>query len=149
MDFAAIKDQLIDYFMENFNHDLIDNKADNPFVVLSVISPSAINPHRDSFGMYVIRRGFTAVHLDFSTTNMAKALTLEAKYLLQKPSAARPIEELYGYASGFSFPKKQIAMITTVSSNFEDANFVTKSALHKLHSLLDKPERPSKTNPRH
>ncbi len=146
MDFAAIKDQFIDYFMEKFNHDLIDDKVDNPFVLFSIISPSAINPHRDSFGMYVIKRGNKAKHLEFSTTNMAEALLLEAKYIIQKRSSSvQPVEGERGYADGFPFSKNQIVIVTAVS-NFEDASFVAKSAIHKLHSILNPP--PKTTNPR-
>lgn len=136
MDFLIIKDYVLDYFYLEFDHDLIADQINNPFIQISLINSSSINPHRDSFGMYVIRRGGVASHLEFSTINMARALILEGEYLIQKPSAVVPVENNLGYSRGLAIDKNQV-LIVTVIAEIDEAKFVTKSLLNKLQILLN------------
>ncbi len=136
MDFLTIKDLVLDYFYLEFDHDLLSEKNNNPFLQVSLINSSSINPHRDSFGMYVIPRGAKAAHLEFSTIIMAKALVIEGEYLIQKPSAILPIENNLGYCRGITIDKNQVLLVTVIAE-VDEAKFVTKSLLNKLQIVLN------------
>lgn len=138
MDFLIIRDHFLDYFFHEFDHDLLLDQINNPFALISLINISAINPHRDSFGMYLIRRGASASHVGFTTYNMAYALCLEAEYLIQKPSSVDPIENKGGYTRGITIEKNQI-LISTVIASLDDAKFVCKSLINKLQISLNLP----------
>lgn len=130
MDISQIKDLVLDYLFDDFDHSLI-NQSNNPFLQITLINVSEINPHRDSFGFYVTQRGVSAIHSQYTTINMATALVLESEYLLQKPSVVQPIETPSGCTKGLVAGKDK-ALIVTVVANIEDARFVNRSVFNKL-----------------
>lgn len=136
MDLQIIKDHVLDYFAFDFDHSLINDPLNNPFVEVSLINVSLINPHRDSFGLYAVKPGSSAVHTEFTTAIMATALALEAKYLILKPSRGKPIEDIAGCARGITAGKNEVILITVIT-NPEDARFVCQSIINELQILID------------
>lgn len=137
MDLLSIKDSLLDFFLDELDHSLIGDQSNDPFVQISLINASPINPHRDSFGLYFVMPGNPAKHTGFTTSIMAAALALEGNYLFQKPSTAKPIEDVVGCTRGIPFGHNQV-LIVTVISNLDDARFVCKSVIKKLQIILGK-----------
>lgn len=137
MELQVFKDRLLDYFANDFDHDLVSDSSNNPFVRISLISISPINPHCDSFGFYATKRGVPAVHSDFTTGVMAASLALEAKYIMLKPSKAKPIEDILGYVRGITVHKNQI-LVVTVITNPEDAGFVCQSVIKELQIIIER-----------
>lgn len=135
MDLQVLKNQIIDYLFQDFDHDLINNQRNNPFVQISIINTSLLNPHRDSFGFYVTKLGAQALHLEFTPTVMAQALTLEALYLTNKPSRGEPAENLAGYSRGIPAGKNQVIIVTVIASQ-GDASFVCQSVINQIQILL-------------
>jgi hypothetical protein len=138
MELAEIKDLVLDYFNDEFDHSLINDQLNDPFIHISLINSSSINPHRDSFGFYLIDPGSSAVHTEHTTAIMAAALALEAKYLVEKPSRGSPVEDEMGCSKGITAGKNKILIITAIS-NLEDASFVCRSVINKLQIFLNKP----------
>ena len=136
MDLSLIKNHLLDNFWYQFDHDLLTDGKSDPFIQVSLINASSVNPHRDSFGLYLNRPGKPALHTGFTTRNMSAALVLEGKYLLQKPSAAQPIDDVLGCVKGMSVSKNQIALVTVIATNLEDAKFISQSIINKIHALV-------------
>ncbi len=138
MDLPSIKDYLLVYIFGEFDHHLINDQLNDPYLHVSLITSSEINPHRDSFGFYLKKKDRSAIHTAFTTANMAAALVLEGKYLLQKPSVAQPIEDTIGYTKGISVGKNQSIIITVIARDPEDAKFVSRLITNKILAFAGK-----------
>lgn len=137
MDIQILKDHILDYLALDFDHGLISDPLNDPFIQISLINISLINPHRDSFGLYAIQPGRSATHTEFTTAIMATALTLEGKYLVLKPSRGQPLEDIAGCTRGITIGKDQIILITVIT-NSEDASFVCQSIINEIRIMLTK-----------
>ncbi|KKT40738.1 hypothetical protein A3K29_00300 [Candidatus Collierbacteria bacterium RIFOXYB2_FULL_46_14] len=138
MDLPSIKDYLLAYFFGEFDHDLINDQSNDPYLHVSIITSSETNPHRDSFGLYLKKKDRPATHTAFTTANMAAALVLEGKYLLQKPSGAQPVDDTVGYTKGINIGKNQIIIVTVITRDPEDAKFVSKMITNKILAFVGK-----------
>ncbi|KKT65560.1 MAG: hypothetical protein UW58_C0026G0002 [Candidatus Collierbacteria bacterium GW2011_GWC2_44_30] len=136
LDLPSIKDYLLAYFFGEFDHDLINDQLNDPYLHVSLITGSDINPHGDSFGLYIKKKERPATHTILTTANIAASLAMEAKYLLQKPSVVQPIEDTIGCTTGLSTRKHQILIITVITPDLSDAKFVSKTIVNKIHALL-------------
>ncbi|KKU25585.1 MAG: hypothetical protein UX37_C0018G0003 [Microgenomates group bacterium GW2011_GWA2_46_16] len=136
MDLPQIKEFLLDYFFGDFDHDLINDQENDPYLHVTLITGSSINPHADSFGLYLKKKSRSASHTILTTANIAASLAMEAKYLLQKPSMVQPVEDTIGCTTGMSTGKNQILIITVITPDLSDAKFVSKTIVNKIHALI-------------
>lgn len=133
MELSSIEDKL-HLFFGRFDHDLLSDSKNNPFIRVTLINLSPINPHGSSFFRYINKPGKSAEHTELSTTNMAAALTLEALYIVQKPSKAKPIEEPVGTCRGLALRNNQIVIVTVIS-NIDDSKFLCNSIIKEIQIL--------------
>lgn len=137
MDIQIVKDRILEYFIHDFDHDLLSDRSNNPFIFVSLLNASNYNPHGDSFRFYLTEPGKPAVHIELTTSIMATALALEAKYLLIKPSIGQPIIDIAGYTRGIPAGKNEVILITVIT-NPDDAQFVCQSIIHELQIIIDR-----------
>ncbi len=133
MELSTIDDKLLLYFSQ-FDHGLLSDPKNNPFIRVTLYNLSPINPHGNSFFRYVTKPGIPAEHTELSTTNMAASLTLESLYLMQKPAKVRPIKENVGTCRGIAIGKNQVIIITVIS-NPDDSQFLCQTIIKEIQTL--------------
>ena len=133
MELSTIDDKLL-HFFNQFDHGLLSDPKNNPFIRVTLYNLSPINPHGHSFFRYITKPGTPAEHTESSATNMAASLTLEALYLTQKPSKVKPIEEAVGTCRGIAIANQQV-IIVTVISNPDDSRFLCQTIIKEIQIL--------------
>lgn len=138
MEFLELKDHLLSYFDKDFDHSLINDQNNNPFVQITLIRSSLQNTSYESFGTYLVEPGKPAIHTTFSIVVIVGVLALEGTFLIRSGEFDTIIEEKFGCISGITVGKDLIILVSVIS-DLDDARFVCRSITNRIRIYCDNP----------